>query len=114
MITKADYQASKSGEAETADAGPVGSKIPADRRARLLELEENLGGLDNLEVIDACITRLRITVTDRSKLNDDALKAMGAMGIVGNGKAVQVIFGAEADRFKQELKALRAERAEGN
>jgi|GEM_PF-2384449 len=35
---------------------------------------------------------------------------MGAMGIVGKGKAIQVIFGAEADRFKVELKELQKNR----
>lgn len=101
LVSKADYK-----EAKQAKKSAKGS----DRTERVLELEKNLGGLENLETIDACITRLRLTVKDRSALNDDALKAMGAAGIVGSGKSVQVIFGAEADIFKTELKDLQKSR----
>jgi len=45
---------------------------------------------------------------DRDKVNDEALKAeLGASGVVGKGMNVQVIFGAEADIFKSELKELK-------
>jgi glucose-like phosphotransferase system IIB component len=94
MLTKADYLASK-------------NKVQAGGRSeRVAELAGHLGGLNNLQNIDACITRLRLNVKDRSKVNDAALRNMGAAGVVGNGTNVQVIFGAEADIFKTELKNL--------
>ena len=94
MMTKADYLASK-------------NKVQTGGRAdRVKELAGHLGGLNNLKDIDACITRLRLNVKDRSKVNDAALRNMGAAGVVGNGTNVQVIFGAEADIFKTELKSL--------
>lgn len=75
--------------------------------ARVQELLKNLGGMENLKSIDACITRLRLTVLDRSKVNDAGLMSMGAYGIVGKDEVMQVIFGAEADSFKVALNKLR-------
>lgn len=79
--------------------------MPSEERVQ--ELLKNLGGMDNLKSIDACITRLRLTVNDRSKVNDAGLMAMGAYGIVGSSEVMQVIFGAEADSFKVALKKLK-------
>jgi glucose-like phosphotransferase system IIB component len=95
-MSKAEYNAKKSSKG----ANP-------DREKRVKELAKLLGGIDNLTSIDACITRLRLDVKDRTKVDDAGLKSkMGAAGIVGKGMNVQVIFGAEADIFKSELKAL--------
>ncbi|RKX66933.1 MAG: hypothetical protein DRP42_02050 [Tenericutes bacterium] len=94
--TKADYQKRQEGTSKK-----------EDRSKRVDLLVKNLGGLDNLDNIDACITRLRLTVKDRSIVDDAELKKMGAAGIVGNGTSVQVIFGGEADIFKTEIKALK-------
>ncbi len=94
LTTRADYQASK-------DGAKVGK---GNRDSRVNTLIDNLGGLNNLETVDACITRLRLTVKDRSKVKDAELKKMGAAGIVGSNKAIQVIFGAEADIFRSEIK----------
>jgi PTS system N-acetylglucosamine-specific IIC component len=98
LVSKADYKASKEGSNSN-------SKMATP--ARVNQLLDNLGGMENLDSIDACITRLRLTVNDRNKVNDAGLKAMGAMGIVGNSNAIQVIFGAEADAFKVQLLKIR-------
>lgn len=98
LMSKADYNAAKSGS----------SSKGGDRTARVAELAKNLGGLENIESIDACITRLRLVVKDRSKLNDAALMKMGAAGVVGSHKSVQIIFGGEADIFKSELRKLKS------
>ncbi len=74
---------------------------------RVTEILKNLGGLKNLKSVDACITRLRLTVFDRSKVNDQGLMAMGASGIVGSSEVMQVIFGAEADILKTKINKLR-------
>ena len=116
MVSKAEYRASKAsnkGKDSSTNSNNKKSKKSAEREERVLLLEKNLGGLDNLKTINACITRLRLTVVDRSKVNDEGLKKMGAMGIVGKDvESIQVIFGAEADIFKTELKKLRKERQE--
>ncbi len=109
MVSKADYKESKGGSSKASSKKDKAN----DRIERVLELEKNLGGLENLTSIEACITRLRLSVADRSKVNDDALVAMGAQGVVGKGKAIQIIFGAEADVFRGELKELRKDRENG-
>ena len=48
-----------------------------------------LGGADNIVEIEACITRLRTEVTDASKVDEAALKAAGAHGVITSGSAVQ-------------------------
>ncbi len=100
MTTKADVKKSKS----NSKAGHYGTA--EERVERVNKLLEYLGGKENLKTIDACASRLRLTVADRSKLNDDGLvKELGAKGIVGKGTSVQIIFGSEAEILKQELKA---------
>lgn len=67
-----------------------------------------LGGIDNLEVIDACITRLRLTLKDRSIIDEDKLKTLGSMGLVKLGQNnLQVIIGPQAEAIATEMKALR-------
>ncbi|WP_022940953.1 N-acetylglucosamine-specific PTS transporter subunit IIBC [Psychromonas hadalis] len=66
-----------------------------------------LGGKDNLEVIDACITRLRLTLKDRSIVSEAELKALGAMGVVKLGENnLQVIIGPQAESIANRMKAL--------
>ncbi len=111
MVSKADYKKSKEDNKNTSGKKPKKiKKVKVDRTPRVLELEKNLGGLENLISIEACITRLRLSVKDRTKINDDALIKMGAQGVIGKGRAIQVIFGAEADQFRGELKRLKKER----
>jgi PTS system N-acetylglucosamine-specific IIC component len=67
-----------------------------------------LGGLDNLDVIDACITRLRLVLKDRSIIKEAELKALGAMGVVKLGdNNLQVIIGPQAERIANAIKALK-------
>ena len=67
-----------------------------------------LGGLDNLEVIDACITRLRLTLKDRSVVSEAELKALGAMGVVKLGENnLQVIIGPQAESIANRMKAVK-------
>ena len=65
-----------------------------------------LGGAANLLSIDACTTRLRLHLADRSKANDSELKALGAMAIVrpGNAGSLQVVVGPMADSLADELR----------
>ncbi|WP_343377614.1 PTS glucose transporter subunit IIBC [Buchnera aphidicola (Formosaphis micheliae)] len=62
-----------------------------------------LGGKDNITNLDACITRLRITVRDTSKVNIIRLKTIGAAGVVISGSGVQAIFGTKSDNLKTEI-----------
>lgn len=68
---------------------------------------EALGGAANLKALDACITRLRLTVVDMQKVNEAQLKALGAAGMMkATGGSLQVIFGTESDLLKEEIKKI--------
>jgi N-acetylglucosamine PTS system EIICBA or EIICB component len=65
-----------------------------------------LGGAGNLSVVDACTTRLRLTVVDPEKVSEPELKSIGARGVLKRGgNSVQVIIGPEADIIADEMRA---------
>jgi PTS system N-acetylglucosamine-specific IIC component len=65
-----------------------------------------LGGAANLKVVDACTTRLRLSVVDPAHVSEPALKAIGARGVLKRGgESVQVIIGPEADIIADEIRS---------
>lgn len=63
-----------------------------------------LGGRENIELVDACMTRLRVTVKDVTKVAGlDAWKKEGAMGLVVKDKGIQAIYGPKADVIKSDI-----------
>jgi len=91
-------------EEDTANFSALGDK--AKLAAQYMQA---LGGKENLEHIDACITRLRLTVLNMAKVDEKTLKDLGAMGVVKlNDKNVQVILGPEAEIVAGEMKMLPA------
>lgn len=66
-----------------------------------------LGGLPNLMLVDACITRLRLQIKDPQKVSDSGLKKLGAAGIMKTGNNVQVVFGTQSDLIKEQLLKLK-------
>ncbi|MBD3883510.1 PTS transporter subunit EIIC [Phormidium tenue FACHB-886] len=66
-----------------------------------------LGGAQNLKSIDACTTRLRLTLVERDRVADAAIRAVGAKGVIRPGvDAMQVIIGPEAELIAEEMKTL--------
>ena len=65
-----------------------------------------LGGIGNIDEIEGCITRLRTEVRDASKVDDAALKAAGAHGVVRMGTAIQVVIGTDADPIASEIEDM--------
>ncbi|PAB60624.1 N-acetylglucosamine-specific PTS transporter subunit IIBC [Anaeromicrobium sediminis] len=71
------------------------------------EYVERLGGAKNIVEIDACITRLRLVLTDSSMVDDSKLKALGASGVIRpNKKNMQVIVGTKAEILAEEIKNI--------
>ena len=66
-----------------------------------------LGGSTNVSDLEACITRLRVFVTDTDAVDEDALKSAGAIGVAIHGHTVQVVVGPEADDLAEEISDLR-------
>lgn len=75
----------------------------SERAAKVLEA---IGGKDNIDVLDACITRLRLNLKDTSLVDHKSLKALGAAGVLTAGNSVQAIFGTEAESIKEDIKAI--------
>ncbi len=61
------------------------------------------GGKANITNLDACITRLRVSVGDVAKVNQTGLKKLGAAGVVVAGSGVQAIFGTKSDNLKTDM-----------
>jgi PTS system N-acetylglucosamine-specific IIC component len=65
-----------------------------------------LGGAENLLAVDACMTRLRLSVADSERIDDAALTALGARGIVRPAAgSVQVVVGPQADQLADTIRA---------
>ncbi|MDY3031427.1 MAG: glucose PTS transporter subunit IIA [Clostridia bacterium] len=64
---------------------------------------KGLGGKQNLSDLDCCATRLRVTVTDASLVDDSLLKQSGASGVIHKGNGVQVIYGPQVSVVKSKL-----------
>jgi len=65
-----------------------------------------LGGADNIVELEPCITRLRTEVRDGSKVDEAALRAAGAHGVMKVGNNVQVVVGPEADTIANDIEDL--------
>ncbi|GAA4890633.1 PTS glucose transporter subunit IIBC [Ferrimonas pelagia] len=67
---------------------------------------EAFGGPQNLANVDSCITRLRMTVVDASKVDQARLKQLGASGVLVSGNAIQAIVGTTAEITKTEMEEM--------
>ncbi|MYV54105.1 PTS glucose/sucrose transporter subunit IIB [Streptomyces sp. SID3212] len=65
-----------------------------------------LGGLENIEEVEGCITRLRTEVVDPSLVDEKALKAAGTHGVVKMGTAIQVVIGTDADPIAADIEDM--------
>ena len=79
----------------------VATRPLADTKAE--RLIAAFGGRENLLNVDACITRLRMEVADKDKVDKGRLKALGAAGVIEVGNNVQAIFGTQAELLKGEI-----------
>ncbi|EGQ4183158.1 PTS glucose transporter subunit IICBA [Staphylococcus pseudintermedius] len=62
-----------------------------------------MGGKDNVKHLDVCITRLRVEVLDKAKVDVNALKELGAAGVLEVGNNMQAIFGPKSDQIKHDM-----------
>lgn len=109
MIQKFNYATSgRNGNYETAEGSEESSsevKVAAGSQA--VNIINLLGGRANIVDVDACMTRLRVTVKDADKVgNAEQWKAEGAMGLVMKGQGVQAIYGPKADVLKSDIQDI--------
>ena len=63
-----------------------------------------LGGRENIELVDACMTRLRVTVKDADKVADvSEWKKIGTLGLIKKGNGIQAVYGPKADVLKSDI-----------
>lgn len=91
-------------EEEFEDDDTPASDARTDKDVECVKIIELLGGAENIEDVDACMTRLRVTVKDNSKVADEASwKKTGALGLIVKNKGVQAIYGPKADVLKSNI-----------
>lgn len=103
LYSKADFQAAKGLDGKEAPNKANGKNEIVQKAPEVLAA---LGGEENAVSIDACITRLRVEVKDKSKVDKEKLKALGAVGVVEVGNGIQAIFGAKADAYRHEINRI--------
>ncbi len=90
-----------SGDTDESEVKNVSDSSKSSQAEKIIAL---LGGRDNIELVDACMTRLRITVKDVNLVaNEDSWKSTGAMGLVKKDKGIQAIYGPKADVLKSDI-----------
>jgi len=84
------------------------SKVQADTSSDELAINITaaFGGKANIKDLEACITRLRVTVNDSSKVDTDKLKQLGAAGVFVKGDNFQAVFGTHSEIIKGQIEAL--------
>ena len=110
MIKKFNYATpGRNGNYEQNDDAPSGDSAAAgaatsSASSQVINIINLLGGRANIVDVDACMTRLRVTVKDAEKVGtEEQWKAEGAMGLVMKGQGVQAIYGPKADVLKSDI-----------
>lgn len=99
LITKFDIKTpGRDDDAGVIEEPKAPSKNDLNDEAKVII--QALGGADNIEDVDACITRLRVGVKDSGKVDRDAFKKLGSAGVIDVDGGIQAIFGAKAILYK--------------
>ena len=99
VINKFDLKTPGREDEESGAAVEVGPELAG-------KLIVAFGGNGNIQSIDACITRLRVSVVDVKKVDQDAIKALGARAVLTVGNNMQAIFGTQSENIKTEMNEL--------
>ena len=115
MITRFDYKTPGRDDAEIklytrkdVNARKEGGENASGDDALSRQIMIGLGGKANISDVDCCITRLRCTVHDASKVSQQLLKETGASGVICKGTGVQVVYGPRVSVIKSDLEAFLA------
>lgn len=88
-------------EEETGEGGAKPSAGGSEQAEQIIAL---LGGRENITLVDACMTRLRVTVKDVNKVAElPEWKAQGAMGLIKKDNGIQAVYGPKADVLKSDI-----------
>lgn len=96
-----NYENDNKGEGDSAAVSADGSLDPNSQIVKVINL---LGGKENIMDVDACMTRLRVSVKDPAKVGKEPdWKNAGAMGLLVKDKGVQAVYGPKADILKSDI-----------
>lgn len=95
LYTKKDYK-----DKTPKSSGEVAVDKDFDLAAVIVQ---GLGGKENIETVDNCFSRLRVKVTNASKVDEAALKGTGASGVIKNGKNIQVVYGPKVNGVRNSV-----------
>ncbi|OOF64096.1 PTS transporter subunit IIBC [Rodentibacter pneumotropicus] len=100
-------------DAKSADENTSNEPKVANASSQVVQIVNLLGGRNNIADVDACMTRLRITVHNADLVGNEAgWKQAGAMGIIIKGTGIQAIYGPKADVLKSDIQDLLGSGAE--
>lgn len=99
LITKLNYKTPGREDKKSDAASVEASELP-------YAVLESMGGKENIKHLDACITRLRVEVVDKGKVDVARLKDLGASGVLEVGNNMQAIFGPKSDQIKHEMQHI--------
>ncbi|HWO74581.1 MAG TPA: glucose-specific PTS transporter subunit IIBC [Bacillus sp. (in: firmicutes)] len=91
---------------EEEDEGAEDQTKPAGSSELAANILEAMGGKENIENLDACITRLRVSVNNVASVDKERLKRLGAAGVLEIGNNIQAIFGPRSDQIKGQMKDI--------
>lgn len=104
-LTRKNLSIDVSDEEEEEEAGEV--SLNEKQHMQAARIIEGLGGRENIEAVNNCLTRLRVDLKDMSLVNEDMLKKTGAMGFVRpSDKHIQVIYGPKVERIASNVREV--------
>ena len=104
LYTKADVRSRQEQTGSSQTGSTQGGPAQAGTESSISELiTKGLGGKENINNVDCCATRLRITVKDSSLVDEDTLKSTGATGVIHKGQGIQVVYGPHVTVIKSDL-----------
>ncbi|WP_342748158.1 PTS transporter subunit EIIC [Spiroplasma floricola] len=104
LATKADYKASKGQNLDGSKIEKNKSSAETARIEKATKIIEYLGGEANIEYVDACASRLRVTVKDSSIVDKEGILSLGgANGALIKGSSVQIVYGGEQEAIKPRM-----------
>lgn len=90
-------------EVEDENEGPA---VKVNAETLPLQILDAMGGEKNIAHLDACITRLRVSVNDAKQVDKELLKKLGAAGVLEVGNSIQAIFGPRSETIKGQMKDI--------
>ena len=103
LYTKADFKAKQAAQKAAAEQAAQSAAEGFVYDEQMENIITGLGGLANMENPECCATRLRLNLQDSSKIDKALLKKTGAVGVIVNGNAVQVVYGPVVSTIKPKL-----------